>query len=109
VAKKDEEDMDIPTASSRHLPETDAQKAGVSLITYLCTDVLVENGTTLQLSSRGQEGSTVWGSSPVDLCHSKTKEEDTQSVASQQPMHPCPGSQPFHSMSSVLPAHLCLC
>ena len=54
---------------------------GVTLITYLFIRALGERGTCLQVSSRGQEALMVWACSPLGLWLSKTKQQDTQSVA----------------------------
>ena len=106
---------DMPTPSPRPLTEADCQKsnqAGFSLITYLFTDVPVEGETTIQLSSREQEGSMVWSCPPLGLWPSMMKEENTQSVAS-HPLLPrpcpsflCPFPCPLTSASAHNPALL---
>jgi len=72
-------------------------------MTCPCISVLEEGKTSLQLSSRGQEGSMVWSCPLLGLWPSKAKEEDTQSVASQQLLSPCTGQAlPFHVHSPSL-------
>ena len=81
---------------------------GVTLITYLFIRALGERGTCLQVSSRGQEALMVWACSPLGLWLSKTKKEDTQSVARQTPLPPWPGPRPSLpcQLSALIPLTL---
>ena len=73
---------------------------GVTLITYLFMRAFGESGRRLQVSSRGQEALMVWACSPLGLWLSKTKQQDTQSAASQLSLTPWPGPRPS------LPCHV---
>lgn len=58
----------------------------------------LEGGTSLQLSSRGQEGFKEWARSPHGLWHSKTKRASTPEV------FPCPRQTPAFPFLTIIPA-----
>ena len=91
-------------AAAMQMPAADAHKdsqPGLIFITYLCPDVLLEAGTFLHLSSRGQEGSKVRARSPLFFWHSKTKGTRKPDV------FPCPWQTPaFPSLQSFLTSAL---
>ena len=73
-------------AAQRQLPAADAHKdsqPGLPLIPSLWISVLQEGGTSLQLSSRGQQGFVVWACSLLALWPSQTQEEDTEAAVTQ--------------------------
>jgi len=102
----------MPTALPRQLPAADAKnysQAGVTLITYLCIDVLVEGGTSLQLSFLIQEVSMIMMIFSSGSLALQDKGGGYKICCMKDTPSSLPRAQPFPSVPSVLPSHLGLC
>jgi len=102
----------MPTALPRQLPAADAKnysQAGVTLITYLCIDVLVEGGTSLQLSFLIQEVSMIMMIFSSGSLALQDKGGIHKTCCMTATTGSLPRAHPVPSMPSVLPSHLCFC